>query len=111
MILIAYCFGAVVSCSGSNPRAYREGLRKVRSVAKIGSSIDVARSELIARGFDVSDLHEQRNLKEPLWMNVPYGAVMSVGDGLRYAAGLPDDGTPSSITVKATPNRKITSVE
>mgnify|MGYP007004758755 CR=1 FL=1 len=44
-------------------------------------------------------------------MNVPYGAVMSVGDGLRYAAGLPDDGTPSSITVKATPNRKITSIE
>jgi len=109
--MTACCLFAETSCSGSNPEAYRNGLQEVRSVAKIGASIDVARSELINRGYDVSDPYDPTNLKEQLWMNVQYGAAISVFDGLKCAAGLPDAGPPSSIIVKATPKRKITSVE
>lgn len=65
------------------------------------------KSDLERNGYEVSEPYDPTKLGKALWMNVHYGSTPGFADGVLYAAGLPDNGPPGSIVVKADSNGVI----
>jgi hypothetical protein len=110
-IILKIAAGSMLACCGvSQSSRYEAHLEALKVIVKPGDDIYSAKRKLKSKGLDVSAIHDPTGLGKNLSMHVHIGLSAGVIDGLKYAAGISDEGSVSAL-IEADGSGRIVSIK
>lgn len=99
----------IAGCGVNQSSQYESRLEGLKSIVKPGDNIYTTQKMLKSKGIDVSDVHDPTGLGKNLSIHVHFGLSAGVIDGVKYASGVPDEGSISAL-IEADGSGKIVSI-